>query len=115
MRLVFFSETGYAESMIFEQTVTIPVDRHLSLDLPETVPSGQATLVISYINAQKPSERFFAQLPSLDELKQQAAEKTAHRVTEGIKPFEGLCGCLKGSKTFAGDPVKIIRKIRDEW
>jgi hypothetical protein len=101
--------------MIFEQTITIPVDRHLSLDLPKTVPSGQATMVISFINAQKPSERVFAPLPTLDALKQQAAEKTARRITEGRKPFEGLRGCLKDSETFAGDPVKIIRKIRDEW
>jgi hypothetical protein len=108
-------KTGYVETMIFEQTITIPVDRHLSLDLPETVPSGQAILVISFINAQKPSERFFTPLPMLDTLKQQAAEKTARRITEGRKPFEGLCGCLKDSKTFAGDPVQIIRKIRDEW
>jgi hypothetical protein len=33
--------------MIFEQTITIPVDRHLSLDLPETVPSGNACLTLT--------------------------------------------------------------------
>jgi hypothetical protein len=101
--------------MTIQQTVTIPSDRHLSLDLPEAVPIGQVTLIISFVPAQKVGESDSYALPTLDALKKQAAEKTAKRIAEGKKPFEGLSGCLKNSKTFEGNPVEIIRAMRDEW
>jgi hypothetical protein len=101
--------------MTIQQTVTVPSDRHLTLDLPETVPSGKVTLIISFVPAQKMSESNSDSLPTLDALKKQAAGKTAKRIAEGKKPFEGLSGCLKNSKTFEGNPVEIIRAMRDEW
>jgi hypothetical protein len=50
-----------------------------------------------------------------NELEQEAAAKIAKRVAEGRHPFEGLRGALQNSGVFSGDPVEIIRKIRDEW
>ena len=101
--------------LTIQQTVSIPSDRHLSLQLPETAPSGQVTLIISFVPAQKVGESALNVLPTLEALKRQAAEKTAKRIAEGKKPFEGLSDCLKQSKTFAGDPVEMVRAIRDEW
>jgi hypothetical protein len=49
------------------------------------------------------------------ELEKEAAAKTAKRVAEGRRPFEGLRGSLQNSGVFSGDPVEIIRKMRDEW
>jgi hypothetical protein len=54
-------------------------------------------------------------LPTLDALKKRVAGKTTKRIAEGKKPFEGLSGCLKNSKTFEGNPAEIIRVMRDEW
>ncbi|MDR2133963.1 MAG: hypothetical protein LBP27_02555 [Treponema sp.] len=52
---------------------------------------------------------------AFDEFQRQAAEKTAKRKAEGRGPFEGLFGCLKGSKAFEGDPAGLVKKWRDEW
>jgi hypothetical protein len=41
-----------------------------------------------------------------------AAEKAAD---PNRKPVSYYRGCLKDSKTFAGDPVDFQRKIRAEW
>jgi hypothetical protein len=95
--------------------INIPGDRHLSLDLPKTVPVGRATLIIGFANTRKTTVAKPALPPTLDALKQQAAEKTAKRIASGTKPFEGLYGCFKNSKTFEGDPITIVRRMRDEW
>ncbi len=31
------------------------------------------------------------------------------------RSFDEFFGVLKGSKVFEGDPVEILRKLRDEW
>jgi hypothetical protein len=54
-------------------------------------------------------------LSALEELKRQAAEKTARRKAGGVNPFEGLYGVFKNNSTFAGDPSEIVRSLRDEW
>jgi hypothetical protein len=94
---------------------TITIYRHLSLDLPKIVPVGQTTLIIGFANTQKTTMAKPTLPPTLSALKQQAAEKTAKRIASGRKPFEGLYGCFKNSKTFEGDPVTIVRRQRDEW
>jgi hypothetical protein len=52
---------------------------------------------------------------AIDGFQRQAAEKTARRKAEGRKPFEGLRGCLKNSKAFAGDSAELVKKWRNEW
>ena len=82
--------------MVIERTVDILADRRIFLDLPEVLP-------------------FDAAFPAIEELKQQAADKTARRKADGRKPFEGLCGVLEHSPALTGDPVEIVRAWRDEW
>jgi hypothetical protein len=72
-----------------QQTVIIPADRRLRLDLtlPEDFPLGEAEL------------RVFSPQP-------------AGKTYEAIKH---LAGCLADSKAFAGDSVALQRAMRDEW
>jgi hypothetical protein len=93
--------------MTIEQTVDIPADRRLTLDVPREVPAGR--VILSFTPAGD------GILPAIGELKWQAAEKTARRKTEGRKPFEGLSGALADSPALAGDPVEIVRAWRDGW
>jgi hypothetical protein len=97
---------------IIEQTIDIPAKREIFLKLPQTVPEGRATITISINEYEKTGTR---EIPSLEKLKLQAAKKTAYRKASGKKPFEGLYGILKDSTTFAGDPVEIVKKLREEW
>ncbi len=73
-----------------QQTVTIPADRRLQLDLslPDSIPAGKAEILVV-----------------LSPIKEVAPKKSIER----------FIGCLADSATFAGDPVEIQRKLRDEW
>jgi hypothetical protein len=102
------------------KTVDIPTDRHLSFDLPETVPVGKATMVLYLIEEDAPgsgkqTDKVAAPFPTMEELKAEAARKTAQRKAEGRSPFESLYGCLKDSPAFSGDPVELVKEWRDEW
>jgi hypothetical protein len=94
--------------MVIEQTVDIPVDHRLTLDVPREVPAGR--VVLRFIPADSGEV-----VPTIEELKRQAAEKTARRKAEGRKPFAGLDGILQGSAALAGDPVEMTRAWRDGW
>jgi hypothetical protein len=92
--------------MTIQQTIEIPANRRVYLELlvPQEIPAGVAEIAIIF-NAVKAE----------DAIEQEAAAKTAKRVAEGRHPFEGLRGALQNSGVFDGDPVEIIRKMRDEW
>ena len=103
--------------MVFEQTVEIPDSHWLAIEVPRNVPAGKAKITVTfetvdYSTRVLPVDTAF---PAIEELKQQAAEKTARRKAEGKKPFEGLCGMLSDSPALAGDPVEMVRAWRDEW
>jgi hypothetical protein len=46
-----------------------------------------------------------------DAIEQEAAAKTAKRVAEGRRPFEGLRGALQNSGVFDGDPVEAANVV----
>ena len=73
-----------------QQTVTIPSNRRLQLDLPlpDSIPVGQAEMlvVLSPVQEEKP-----------------------------LKSILHLAGCLADSATFAGDPVALQKAMRNEW
>jgi hypothetical protein len=75
----------------FESSVDIPADGHLHLDLPNGFPKGRANIKLTV----KP-----------------VGKKPIKTFTDSLGD---LYGCLKNSSTFAGDPVEIQRKMRDEW
>lgn len=74
----------------FKQTVTIPANRRLQLDLPlpDSFPAGEAEMlvVLSPAREKKP--------PS---------------------SIHHLAGSLAHSTSFAGDPVMLQKAMRDEW
>lgn len=84
-------------------TVDIPQSRLLNLNvqLPEELPTGKAEIVlmISPINDAKKSHII----------------TPARKLAKGEERFEGLAGILSNSRAFEGDPVEIVRKMRDEW
>ena len=73
-----------------QQTVTIPPNRRLQLDLPlpDSVPVGQAEMLVVLSPAQE---------------------------DKPPKSILRFAGCLANSKTFAGDPVALQKALRDEW
>ena len=74
-----------------QQTVEIPADHRLVLDLPVSLPRGFADITLRI----RP--------------KMQKHQKTF------IESLGDLYGCLKDSETFSGDPMDIQKKMRDEW
>jgi hypothetical protein len=80
--------------MTIQKTMTIPADKRLSFDLPGNMPEGEAevTLKVKPIIKEKRHFSLFRRKSVMD-----------------------FYGCLKDSKTFAGDPMEIQRKLRSEW
>ncbi len=74
----------------FQQTVIIPADRRLQLDLtlPDTIPAGKAEMLVVL---------------------------SPTRTVKSKKSLLRFAGCLADSKTFAGDPVAVQKALRDEW
>ena len=73
-----------------QQTVTIPSNRRLQLDLPlpDSIPVGQAEMLVVLSPARQ--------------------DKTC-------KSLLRFVGCFADSATFAGDPVAMQKAMRDEW
>jgi hypothetical protein len=94
--------------LTIRKTVDIPADRRLSFELPQSVPRGQATVLLTLVEGS-------GSVTAIDGFQRQAAEKKANRKAEDKRPFEGLYGCLKDSKAFEGDPAELVKKWRDEW
>ena len=74
----------------FQQTVTIPSNRRLQVDLPlpDSIPVGQAEMLVVLSPAQE---------------------------GKPLKSISHFVGCLADSTTFAGDPIALQKAMRDEW
>jgi hypothetical protein len=77
--------------MTIEQIVDIPADHRLVLDLPLDIPAGRTTIMIAFPETRKSSQSDFE------------------------RHFDEIYGSFKGRDVFKGDPVALIRKIRNEW
>jgi len=98
--------------MAITQTVEIPANRRLIIDVPREVPTGRTIIAFTPALEQKKKD---APLPggsynTIEEALQAAAEKTSD---PNRKPISRLFGTLP-KHTF-GDPVAYQRAIRDEW
>jgi hypothetical protein len=99
-----------------EQTVAIPADRRLYLDLPQSVPSGRADMVLVLSTAGSAETRRVYRpepSPSIEELKAEAAAKYAEILKTGVDPLQKYCGCLKDF--FTEDGLEYQQEMRDEW
>jgi hypothetical protein len=125
--------------MTIQQTIDIPASRRVYFEFlaPQGIPLGVAEVAITFNGTAKPKaavngeswrslrglfkdtgdtlDAYLERHRAENELEQESAAKIAKRVAEGRRPFEGLRGALQNSGVFSGDPVEIIRKMRDEW
>ena len=90
--------------MKIEQTVEIPSDRRLFVDVPPEVPVGKVILTFTPATANK----------DLESAEAIWAANRAH--PEELKAkLHALQGCL-GENAFGGiDAVAYQRKVREEW
>jgi hypothetical protein len=110
--------------MTIEQTVDIPADKRLRLDvtLPETMTASQADVVLiivprsASITAQPEDIRAqLTPLRTIEECIAEAKKKAEWERVSGHKPFEALRN-RKGPPLFGGeDGLVIQRRMRDEW
>ena len=103
--------------MSVTQTVEIPADHRLIIDVPREVPVGRAVLTFTPASAQKSKEQRYdaAPLPggsynTVEEAMQAAAEKAADPNRKPISRFFGIL-----SPGVYGDGVTYQRNLRDEW
>jgi hypothetical protein len=78
--------------MTIEQTVEIPADHRLVMELPADVPTGTANVKLSISSKEKPA-----------------------KMSRQMRNIMRFYGCLKDSPVFEGDPVEIQRQMRSEW
>ena len=121
--------------MTITQTVDVPADHRLTIDVPREVPAGRTYVIIQFpvlentqandVSQQKDKEQVsdetFIQIlrdaydawktpRTIEEALQMAEEKAAD---PNRKPISQLFGTHKGF--FGGDGVAYQRAIRDEW
>jgi hypothetical protein len=92
--------------MSVTQTVDIPVNHRLTIDVPHEVPAGQT--ILTFTPAKKPVVGKTNR--TLEDALQRAAEKAAD---PNRKPLSHFLGIL--SPNTYGDGVAYQRAIRDEW
>jgi hypothetical protein len=106
--------------MTIEQTVEIPANRRLHLDiaLPEDFPLGAARVAIIDFPAERELESFksktaetpdFLRPLTIAEILRQAEAKASD---PNRKPISSFYGSMKG---FFGDGLEYQRAIRAEW
>ncbi|MDR2246447.1 MAG: hypothetical protein LBE17_07245 [Treponema sp.] len=78
--------------MTIEQTVEIPADHRLVIEVPPEIPAGKAKVTVSVF----------------------PRGKTA-KMSRQMRHIMKFYGCLKDSPAFEGDPVEIQRQMRAEW
>jgi hypothetical protein len=76
--------------MIIEQTIEIPADHRLVVNLPEHIPPGTADMEIIIL----------------------PRKKTGYHTTKSLK---NLSGRWKNSPRFGRDGLDIQKEIRSEW
>jgi hypothetical protein len=100
-----------------QQTVDIPADRRLSLELPESVPSGKSSITLIFAPVQEVPRKHYNPPLGLEEAKAVIAERIRRRENGEVceNSSRKYAGCLKGKNIFKGDPVEIQRKMRNDW
>jgi hypothetical protein len=117
-----------------QQTVEIPADRHLVLDLPPNVPSGQMNMLLVFSHeeaAERPAEKpavpeddalrrvLSHKFPTIEELKAEAARKAAEQQAyfeaTGRDMLKDIIDSFETTPFEGIDGVEYQRSMRDEW
>jgi hypothetical protein len=104
--------------MTLEQTIDIPADRKLYLELPETVPSGRTKVIINFETLSPrtvtPNPGKFS--PELQAAIKEAEEKRAWRLAHPEEFKARMKKAREGGPLFGGiDGLEYQRKVRSEW
>ena len=101
--------------MIIEQTVDIPVNHRLTLELPDEIPAWTAKIELAVYPVSGDSHSALAAYLASNSprvIKEALAEAERKAAEPNRKPFSDCFGRLKDSAAFAGDPVAIQRAMR---
>ena len=91
--------------MTIEQTVEIPADHRLTIDVPREIPAGPVILTFT------PAKKHTADITdTLNDALRRASEKAADPNRRPLSHFFGIL-----SPNTYGDGVAYQRAIRDEW
>jgi hypothetical protein len=92
--------------MTITQTVEVPADHRLIIDVPHEIPAGPVILTLTPAHASLKKKDPSTVEEALHMLEEQASDPNR-------KPISRLFGKHKG--IFGGDGVAYQRAIRDEW
>jgi hypothetical protein len=87
--------------MTIEQTVEISADRrlHLDMDIPKNLPLGKTTIHIQFGEVSP---------------KPDAGPPPGKTIQDDFeRHFDEIFGSFANSKAFKGDPVELVRTMRD--
>jgi hypothetical protein len=104
--------------MTIEQTVEIPANHRLTLDLPDDIPVGTAKIELTVYPVAGDSRSGLASYLASNSprtIREALAEAERKAADPRHTPFSACFGSLKDSAVFAGDPVAIQRTMRAEW
>ena len=93
--------------MTIEQTIDIPADRKIILEVPRSIPAGKTILSFTPISTSDTNEKS----PRTTQEALQIAQAKA--ADPNRKPLSRHFGALKG--LWDGDEVAYQRNLRDEW
>jgi hypothetical protein len=102
--VVFLYYLAYTFLMAIEQTVEVPINHRLIIDVPREIPAGRTIIAFT------PAVKSVYNPQTVGEALIMAEEKAAD---PNRKPISRLFGKHKG--LFGGDGVAYQRAIRDEW
>ena len=97
--------------MTIEQTVDIPADHRVVLEVPREIPAGRVTIAFIAEDAVVP-----AVIPEEEQRVRTMLKQYYHAAENAAADHGPLSGCI-GSHPgfFGGDGVAYQRKIRNEW
>ncbi|GHV25180.1 hypothetical protein AGMMS4952_02300 [Spirochaetia bacterium] len=98
---------------MIQQTVDIPANRKLYLELPETVPSGKTKVILEFKSPVQ-TDTYPEPLSGLEKLLKEAEEKRLYFQAHP-EEIRALRGCLPGTAFGGMDGVTFQRKTRAEW
>jgi hypothetical protein len=105
--------------MTIQQTIDIPADRHLRLDLtlPESFSAGQGEIIL--LDSVAKAQKTFKSMPTIAELKKEVEEQAERRRTDPVYRMQVMADlrkCQENGPYFGGmDGDEFQRIARDEW